>query len=120
VPDIDTSVLPEAGEVRPNVFNVNTAPVEVLATLDGMTEQALNAIVKYRAEQPFTTRGELLALTEMTDALFSQIVEKVTVRSSTLKITSIGSVEEGRVRVRVTALVDLQESEPRIVYLAEG
>jgi hypothetical protein len=47
-------------------------------------------------------------------------VERVTVRSSALRITSIGSMEGGRVRVRLTAIVSLKESEPEIVYLAEG
>ena len=100
--------------------NLNSASAEALSTLEGMTEEVLNAIVEYRDAQPFTSRGELLALKEMNETLFTQLVEAVTVRSSTLKITSTGSVEEGRVRARVTAVVDLKESEPRIVYMAEG
>jgi competence ComEA-like helix-hairpin-helix protein len=117
---IDISSLPTADEYQPNIFNLNTAPAEVLATIDGMTDQALKAILQYREQQPFITRGDLLALPEITEVLFTQLVEKVTVRSSTLRITSIGSVEAGRVRVQVTAVVSLQSAEPQIVYLAEG
>lgn len=120
VADIDLSALPEARTYRPNIININTAPPEVLATLDGMTEQALEAIVQYREQQPFTSRGDLLALPEVTDSVFTQIVEEITVRSSTLRITSVGSVEEGRVRVQVTVLLDLKGPEPRIVYIAVG
>jgi len=120
VADIDLAALPEAGDFRPNILNLNTAPPETLATLEGMTEQVLNAIADYREAQSFTTRGDLLALKEMDEALFAQLVEAVTVRSSTLRITAIGSVDEGRIRVRVTAVVDLKQSEPRIVYLQAG
>jgi len=117
---IDTSRLPTADTYQPDIYNLNTAPPEVLATIDGMTDQVAQAIVEQRAQLPFTTRGDLLALPAVTEDVFGQIVEKVTVRSSALKITSIGSVEDGRVRVRLTVIVDLKESEPRIVSIAEG
>ena len=88
--------------------------------IDGMTEQVAQAIIRDREQQPFTTRGELLRLSEVTDELFSQLVEEITVRSSTLRISSIGSVEEDRVRVQIVAMVDLKESEPTVVHLSEG
>jgi len=120
VADIDLSALREASEFRPEVLNLNTASPEALSTVEGMTDEVLNAILNYRESQPFTSRGELLALKEVSDATFAQLAEEVTVRSSTLKITAVGSVEDGRVRMRVTAILDLKDSDPRIVYLAEG
>lgn len=107
-------------DYQAGIPNINTAPAEVLATLDGMTEPAVQAIVAQREKEPFTTRGELLKLTEITDDIFAQIAERVTVRSSSLRITSVGSVEDGRIRVRLTAVVDLKDTEPKIVYVAEG
>lgn len=118
--DVDLEQLPVADEYRPGVYNVNTAPLDVLLAIDGMTEQAAQAIVREREENPFTTRGELLRLSEVTDEVFTQVVEQITVRSSTLRITSVGSVEEGRVRVQVVAVVDLKQSEPMIVHITEG
>ena len=113
-----SSVTPQ--DYQAGIININTAPAEILATLDGMTEQAVQAIVTQREKEPFTTRGELLKLTEVTDDIFAQIAERVTVRSSALRVTSIGSVEDGRIRVRLTAVVDLKDSQPKIVYVAEG
>ncbi len=107
-------------DYQPGIINLNTAPPEVLATLDGMTEQAVQAIVAQRQKEPFTTRGDLLKLTEVTDDIFAQIAERITVCSSALRITSVGSVEDGRIRVGLTAIVDLKDSEPKIVYVVEG
>lgn len=118
--DVDLEQLPVADEYRPGVYNVNTAPLDVLLAIDGMTEQVAQAIIRERDEEPFTTRGELLRLSEVTDEVFTQLIEQLTVRSSTLRITSVGSVEEERVRVRVVAIVDFKESEPAIVHIAEG
>ena len=118
--DVDLEQLPTPDAYRPGVYNINTAPAEVLMAIDGMTEQVAQAIIRDREQQPFTTRGELLRLSEVTDELFSQLVEEITVRSSTLRISSIGSVEEDRVRVQIVAMVDLKESEPTVVHLSEG
>jgi competence ComEA-like helix-hairpin-helix protein len=117
---IDVSSLPTADEYRTGIYNVNTAPAEVLATLEGITEQAVEAIVRERETAPFATRGAILALPEVTDAVYARIGEQVTVRSSALKIVSVGSAGDGRVRVRLTAILDLKPSEPRIVHLSEG
>jgi general secretion pathway protein K len=118
--DIDTEQLPTADAYRPGIYNINTAPAEVLLAIDGMTEELAQAIIRDREEQPFTTRGELLRLSEVTDEVFVELIEQITVRSSTLRIVSVGSVEEERVRVRIVAIVDFKESEPVIVHLAEG
>jgi type II secretory pathway component PulK len=110
----------DAKTYRPGIVNINTAPADVLGTLDGMTQQAVEAIINYRATAPFVTRGDLLKLTEVTDGLFAQIAERVTVRSSALRITSVGSVDDGRIRVQLTAVVDLKGTQPTIVSLTEG
>ncbi|MGQ9729679.1 MAG: helix-hairpin-helix domain-containing protein [Candidatus Zipacnadales bacterium] len=118
--DTTASDLPTPDQYRAGIYNINTAPLEVLATIEGMTEQVAQAIIREREKAPFTTRGDLLNLPEVTNELFSQLVEKVDVRSSCLAITSVGSVEEGRVRVRLTAYLDLKQDEPAIIYVAEG
>jgi len=116
----ETENLPAPGEYRPGGYNLNTAPAEVLMTIDGMSEELVQEIVEQRQSQPFTTRGELLNLSEVSDDLFGQVVEDVDVRSSALRITALGSVEDGRVRVRVTVILDMKDSEPQIVYIREG
>lgn len=116
----ETEDLPAPSEYRLGGYNINTAPAEVLMTVEGMSEELVQEIVEQRRSQPFTTRGDLLNLSEVSDEAFAQVAEEVDVRSSALKITALGSVEGGRVRARVTVILDMKDSEPQIVYIREG
>ncbi|HJN17915.1 MAG TPA: helix-hairpin-helix domain-containing protein, partial [Armatimonadota bacterium] len=95
-------------------------PAEVLATLEGMDEQLVQAIIEERENEPFGSRGDLLRLDDVSDQVFTQIVEDISARSSSLRITSVGSLEEGRIRVKLTVIVDLKSDEPQIVHIVEG
>ncbi len=116
----DTADLPAPDEYRHGVYNINTAPAEVLATLEGMDEQLVQAIIEERENEPFGSRGDLLRLDDVSDQVFTQIVEDISARSSSLRITSVGSLEEGRIRVKLTVIVDLKSDEPQIVHIVEG
>jgi type II secretory pathway component PulK len=60
-------------------INVNTAPLEVLKTLPGMTDEAANNILSRR---PFTSVGDLLDDSIMPESLFRGIVNNVSTKSS--------------------------------------
>lgn len=130
-------------------INLNTASVEVLMTLPGMTEEAAQGIITYREAQPFQSRGDLLLVPEIQNpstapvaaaggqnrqaggnnrnALFNGIVEKVTVISDTFTVRALGAPRTvnqftGRMSdlaVHLTAVIDRSSGRCRIVRLRQ-
>jgi general secretion pathway protein K len=91
------------------VVNLNTAPAEVLAALEGMEQTVADAIVAARGQNPYETVGDLLGLTEVTNERFEQVAARLTTRGLALRIVALGAVGSGReaVRQRLEAVVAL-------------
>lgn len=108
-------------------INLNTAPAEVLMTLPQMTEEAAQAIVAYREGNPLVTRGDLLRIDEVSQAIFNAIVERVTVMSDTYLVRALGTAQgimpgNGRTRdigVHLSAVLDRTSGRCRIVRLRQ-
>ena len=107
--------------------NLNTAPPEVLMTLPQMTEEIAQLIVSYRETTPFVSRGDLLQIPELTQQVFNQIIERVTVVSDSYTVRSLGfarSDPAGIMRptdiaVHLTAVLDRSTGRCRIVRLRQ-
>jgi competence ComEA-like helix-hairpin-helix protein len=88
--------------------NINTAPASVLAALPGMNAQIAEEIVNYRSSSPFTSVGDLLQISSVTNTVFSQVADSITVRSFTYRIRAQGVLPNSRIVKHIEAVVVLQ------------
>jgi len=88
--------------------NLNTAPLEVIALLPGSSEALAEAIIVRREAQPFRSLGDVVTmLLDLPDgpALFEQMIDHVTTKSSTFVIESMGRTRTGHTHRTLSALV---------------
>ncbi|HMJ64631.1 MAG TPA: helix-hairpin-helix domain-containing protein [Candidatus Binatia bacterium] len=95
-------------EQQAGAVNINTASLDVLYCLQGMTRELSRAIIAYRQSAGFFPNvAYLLKVDGMTRDIFKQISPKVCVRSETFRIMSEGSVPSSGTRRRVEMVVRL-------------
>jgi competence ComEA-like helix-hairpin-helix protein len=95
-------------EEQSGAININTASVDVLYCLQGMTRELARAIVAYRQSAGFFANiAYLLKVDGMTRDIFKQISPKVCVRSQTCRILSEGRIRSSGTRRRVEVIVRL-------------
>jgi hypothetical protein len=107
--------------------NLNTAPAEVLMTLPQMTDAIAQAIVDYRQSTPLISRGDLLQIPQVTQAVFNAIVERVTVVSDSYTVRSLGTARAinpatgnpNDIAVHLTAILDRSNGRCRIARLRQ-
>jgi len=99
-------------------INVNTASREVLSCIFREKEEVVKKIIEYRDSQdgPFKTIGELLDVDGMTDTLFRDQVNHLTVRSTTFEILSTGYLEKSKAICHLKAVIDRSSSPIRNLY----
>jgi type II secretory pathway component PulK len=77
-------------------LNVNTAPLQVLEMLPGVTADVAEQIVQRRESQgDFKSVGELMDLSQ---AAFRALVDRVTTKSSVFRVRARGELPNGTVR----------------------
>lgn len=92
--------------LEPGLINVNTAPVEVLMCLPGVSRELAYAIVNHRGSAGyFANIAALLNVPGMTTEIFKQLGRRITARSETFRILAEGRVRSTGVRQRVQAVV---------------
>lgn len=98
-------------------INVNTASREVLLTVPGLTDKAVDKILSYResASGPANTVGDLLRHGALTDAQFKLAAEKLKVQSNVFSLTSRGRTRSG-VTCVIHAVIDRGGNLPVIRY----
>jgi len=101
-------VCVDADRLSRGKINLNTAPFSVLAAMPGGSEALAEAIVERRGAAPFTSLGEvsdfLLQQPNGRD-LFVQMIDRVTIKSSSFIVESMGWTEADRSFRTVRALV---------------
>jgi type II secretory pathway component PulK len=108
----------------PARINVNTAPRSVLATLPGISEGDVQAILDHRPLTSTTDPPDQIYQTPawlLTEANFSsqtlQTLEKyITCRPQVYRLQAVGFFENGGPSVRVEAVIDTNGGRPRIIY----
>ena len=104
------------------LVNVNTAPVEVLATLPGMDANLAQQIVDLRRDLDPATKSTIawLYTQNLLDAAaFKQVAPYLTARSFQFTARCVGfGVPCGRYRV-IEAVLDLSGSVPRLAYMRD-
>lgn len=96
-------------------INVNTAPVEVLESLDGELDRSLaEAVADRRADMPFQAVEEVREVPGMEEAVFGRIQDLLTVKSSVFDLRFEG--RWGDAVCRVQAVAEREEDGVRLVY----
>lgn len=108
----DDLMAGNASEEHPGAINVNTASVEVLACLPGLSPELAQAIVSYRRSAGFLPNiAWLLKVDGMTRDIFKQVAPRVCARSETFRILSEGRVNSTGARKRIQVIVQLGSGE---------
>jgi type II secretory pathway component PulK len=104
--DIADDVTTETSQSLSGAININTASLDVLACLPGMTRELAQAIISQRQSGGFFAgTGELLKVPGLTRDIFKQIAPLVTARSETFRILSEGKIASTGARQRIQAIV---------------
>ena len=104
--DIADEVTVGTQNLLTGVVNINTAGVEVLACLPGMTRDLAQAIVTFRKSNGyFPNTAHLLKVPGMSPEIFRQVIPRVSVRSETFRILSEGRVPASGTRQRIQEIV---------------
>jgi DNA uptake protein ComE-like DNA-binding protein len=104
--DLADNVTTDNGRDLTGVINVNTASLDVLVCLPGVSRELAQAIISQRSSAGyFANVGELLKLPEMTRDIFKQIAPLITARSETYRILCEGRINSTGVRQRIQAIV---------------
>ncbi len=100
-------------------INVSTAPREVLAMLDGLTDEELDAIVAVRRElsgEEKATPAWLVAKGVLDEYKFRGILNQITAKSAVYQIQSIGYADNFGVVERLNVVVKMQGPISQVLY----
>jgi len=102
-------------------ININTAPVEVLKTLKGITEKMANEIAAFREqrEKGFSNIAELLDVKGMKEDTFIEISDLLTVRSFQFRVNSVATIEGVKTPKTIIAVIDKSGDETTILSWQE-
>ena len=88
------------------VVNINTAGLEVLTCLPGVSRELAQAIISYRTSSGFFPNTAcLLKVPGVTPDIFKQVAARVSARSETFRILSEGKVTSTGTRQRIQEIV---------------
>ena len=102
-------------------ININTAQVEVLQTLPGVTVQLAGGIVQYRSGLAggYSSIAELLVVPGVSVELFKRFAELITVRSHVFGIRAIARAQRTGLTHRIHAVIDRGGVRPVVLYWRE-
>lgn len=109
-------------KVIPGLINLNTAPVEVLRTVEGLEEEDIAQIELMRGAETmaFKSVGDLLNVSSMNEEKFKRVVDKFTTRSNQFTVRATGVAPSGPSRQVVEAVIERTNGQARILYWREG
>jgi competence ComEA-like helix-hairpin-helix protein len=104
--EIADQLTADEASLQPGVVNVNTASLEVLACLPGITRELAQAIISHRSSSGFLDNiAQLLRVPGITPDLFEGLARRVTTRSETYRILAEGRIRSSGVRQRIQSIV---------------
>lgn len=106
--DIADDVTVATDQSLTGAININTAGLDVLVCLPGVTREIAQAIISQRQSNGFFANpGELLKVPDLTRDILKQIAPLVTARSETFRILSEGKITSTGARQRIQAIVHI-------------
>jgi competence ComEA-like helix-hairpin-helix protein len=104
--DIADDLTAGSGPDLSGVININSASLEVLACLPGMTRELAQAIILFRQSNGFFPNiAWLLKVPGLNRDIFKQLAPRVSARSETFRILSEGKVSSTGARQRIQEIV---------------
>jgi DNA uptake protein ComE-like DNA-binding protein len=109
-------------KVLPGLINLNTAPPEILATIEDLSENDITQIglMRAAAETPFHSVGDLFRLRGMNAERFGRIAARTTVRSNQFTVRAKGVLASGRSRTQIEAVLERDENGVHVLYWRES
>ena len=106
--DIADDLTTDSNSDLHGLVNINTAGLEVLAVLPGLTRELAQAIISFRQSNGnFPNIAWLLRVPGFNQDIFRQLAPRVTARSETFRILGEGRVSSSGVRQRVQEIVHI-------------
>ncbi len=119
--DICDYVTVDNSSTIKSVINVNTASVDVLSCLNGITREIAQNIVNHRKSAGyFASIAGLLKVDGMTRGIFKEIAPRITARSENFRIVSEGRVTSTGARERMEVVVKLSGKNMDTLYYREN
>ena len=104
--DIADELTTEDNQNLPGLVNINSASLEVLACLPGVSREIAQAIISQRqSDGYFPSIAGLLKVPGVTREIFKQLAPRVSARSDTFRIISEGKVDSSGARRRIEVIV---------------
>lgn len=104
--DIADQLTVQSERSLPGLINLNTAPLDVLLCLPGMSRTLAHSIISYRqANGYFQNIAYALRVPGMTKEILKTMAPLLTVRSETFRILSEGRIDSSRVSQRIQEIV---------------
>lgn len=100
-------------------INVSTAPREVLATVEGLTEDEVDAMVAARRElrsEDRSTPAWLLTEGALDENKFRQILDRITTKSTRSRVESVGYADHIGVVERIMMVIEMRGPIPQVLY----
>ena len=100
-------------------ININTAPREVLLTLDGLAEEDVDAIVVARAElksEEKATPAWLLSKANLDLYKFRRIFDAITTTGSVFRAEAVGYADHVGAMARVNTVFEMRGPIPQVLY----
>jgi len=118
--EIADDVTADSNQSLSGAININTASLDVLICLPGMTRELAQAIISQRQSGGFfANTGELLKVPGLTRDIFKQIAPLVSARSETFRIFSEGRISSTGARQRIQAIIHVGLDDQKILSWRE-
>jgi DNA uptake protein ComE-like DNA-binding protein len=106
--DIADDLTADSASDLSGVINVNSASVEVLECLPGLSRELAQAIISFRQSNGFLPNiAWLLKVPGMTPEILKQVAPRISTRSETFRILSEGEVTSSGARQRIQEIVHI-------------
>jgi competence ComEA-like helix-hairpin-helix protein len=106
--DIADDLTARSGEDLAGAININTASLQVLACLPGVSPELAQAIISFRQSSGFfPNTAWLLKVPGMSHDIFKQVAPLVSARSETFRIIAEGRINSSGVRQRIQEIVHI-------------
>jgi competence ComEA-like helix-hairpin-helix protein len=106
--DIADDLTTESGADLPGLVNINTASLEVLVCLPGLSRELAQAIISFRQSNGFFPNiAGLLKVPGLNQDAFKQLAPRITARSETYRILCEGKIQSTGVRQRIEEVVHI-------------
>ena len=119
--DIADELTTEANQILSGLVNVNSASIEVLACLPGVSREIAQAIISQRqSDGYFPNVAGLLKVPGLTREIFKQLAPRVSARSDTFRIISEGKVDSTGARRRIEVIVRVGLQSIKTLFYRDG